>query len=501
MNNIFHLAAALRHGVTFLCLAMAFAVQANGITVTNVTLTAANAGAGITTIQFDLSWENSWRTAVGPANWDAAWVFAKYRVDGSPWRHARLAGKGGVVAGATVEVQEDVGAFIYATAQDYAGDPVYTSVQLRWDYAVDMVDIDGAIDLKVFAVEMVYIPEGPFYVGDGGRQMGQFREGGTSTEPYYIAGPGPIAIGDVAGQLFYGQVNYGGKVYPSGDQQGPVPADFPEGFGPFYCMKYELTQEQWVEFFNTLPSSYRTNLDITAAHGKNSDSEVSRNGVSYTGGLANTTLPYVAMNFINEDHSLAYLDWAGLRPISELEYEKAGRGPLNPVLDEYAWGSTAYANYFYTLADAGAADERVANLTKSTGHHNTSLTNASGTAHYGPWRVGLFAHNAPQQLREETGGSYYGVMELSGNLWERTVTVGSPRGRSYRAVHGDGTLSSAGQADASGWPLGGDAACGLRGGAFVSGKDFFKLSTRFFAADDRNQSIHDHGGFRGVRSL
>ncbi|WP_420459280.1 SUMF1/EgtB/PvdO family nonheme iron enzyme [Neolewinella sp.] len=491
----------LRCAYVFLLLPLICSVRANGIAVSNVTLTSQNASAGTTVIQFDLRWENSWRTSVGPANWDAAWIFAKYHVDGSPWRHARLAGRGGAVAGATVEVQEDVGVLIYAAPQDYAGDPVYNNVQLRWDYAVDMVHIDGAIDLRVFAVEMVYIPEGPFYVGDGGRLMGQFREGGTNTEPYYLTGLGPIAVGDGTDQLFYGQVNYGGKTYPSGDQQGPIPAEFPEGFGAFYCMKYELTQEQWVDFFNTLPTSYRDQLDITAVNGKNSDGEISRNGVQYTGGLATTTLPYVAMNFINEDQSLAYLDWAGLRPISELEYEKIGRGPLNPVLDEYAWGSTAHADYFYTLIDTGEADERVANLTKSTGHHNTSLTNPAGTAHYGPWRVGLFAHNAPQQLREETGGSYYGVMELSGNLWERTVTVGSPQGRSYRAVHGDGTLSPDGRADVSGWPLGGDAACGLRGGAFVSGEDFFKLSTRFFAADNRNQSIHDHGGFRGIRSL
>ena len=30
-------------------------------------------------VEFDLSWNNSWRTSSGPANWDAAWVFLKYR--------------------------------------------------------------------------------------------------------------------------------------------------------------------------------------------------------------------------------------------------------------------------------------------------------------------------------------------------------------------------------------------------------------------------------------
>ena len=35
-----------------------------------------------------------------------------------------------------------------------------------------------------------------------------------------------------------------------------------------------------------------------------------------------------------------YLDWAGLRPMTELEYEKICRGPSAPVAGEYAWGST-----------------------------------------------------------------------------------------------------------------------------------------------------------------
>ena len=38
-----------------------------------------------------------------------------------------------------------------------------------------------------------------------------------------------------------------------------------------------------------------------------------------------------------------YADWAGLRPMTELEFEKACRGPLKPVPDEYAWGTAAVA--------------------------------------------------------------------------------------------------------------------------------------------------------------
>lgn len=43
--------------------------QANNIQVTNTTLI--DNGGGMATIQFDISWENSWRGG-GVNNWDAA---------------------------------------------------------------------------------------------------------------------------------------------------------------------------------------------------------------------------------------------------------------------------------------------------------------------------------------------------------------------------------------------------------------------------------------------
>ena len=62
---------------------------ANNISVGNVTLTGQNTSAGVNNaanfslVQFNLSWENSWRVGDGPANWDAAWVFVKFRVGAS----------------------------------------------------------------------------------------------------------------------------------------------------------------------------------------------------------------------------------------------------------------------------------------------------------------------------------------------------------------------------------------------------------------------------------
>lgn len=41
-----------------------------------------------TLMQFDLSWENSWRTSPAPNNWDTAWVFVKYRLDNGEWQQS-----------------------------------------------------------------------------------------------------------------------------------------------------------------------------------------------------------------------------------------------------------------------------------------------------------------------------------------------------------------------------------------------------------------------------
>jgi hypothetical protein len=63
---------------------------ANNITISNLSLTGKNATDHFTLVQFDISWENSWRTSTNESNWDAAWIFVKYRVAGGEWHHAWL---------------------------------------------------------------------------------------------------------------------------------------------------------------------------------------------------------------------------------------------------------------------------------------------------------------------------------------------------------------------------------------------------------------------------
>ena len=68
-----------------------FSAISNNVQVSNVRLTGQDTINDFTMVEFDISWENSWRYSGGPANWDAAWIFVKYLVgSGGDWQHAWL---------------------------------------------------------------------------------------------------------------------------------------------------------------------------------------------------------------------------------------------------------------------------------------------------------------------------------------------------------------------------------------------------------------------------
>lgn len=136
----------------FLCMGQAFA---NNIEISNVSLTGQNTSNQTVRVQFDVSWENSWRISVGPANWDAAWIFIKYRQTGGAWGHATLNYVNGNAvadghtppAGSTTRTSPDgKGIFIYRSA-DGSGNVNFSNVQLRWNYGVDGVADGDLVDV------------------------------------------------------------------------------------------------------------------------------------------------------------------------------------------------------------------------------------------------------------------------------------------------------------------------------------------------------------------
>jgi hypothetical protein len=375
--------------------------------------------------------------------------------------------------------------FIYKDSAGF-GTNTFNDIKLKWPYALDGVQQGDRIDLQFNAIHMVYVPTESFYLGDDNTSSSSFKQSG-SNSAVQITGEGETTV-------YVGATGY------------TVPAGFPKGYKGFYVMRYELAQEQYRNFFNTLPTtgSARANRDVTDSTGKNSDNLVSRNNISWdSSNLASDmsvpdrdspnsrTYCSVAMSYLSWDDLTAYLDWAGLRPMSELEYEKAARGPTSPVAGEYAWGSTNYQNA------SGVSSPGRINEVPTTVGDNINFGGGLG----GPVRVGSFAAlNYGRASRENAGGGYYGALELSGNVYERVVTVANSDGWNYTGVHGDGALDSNGRANESNWPSSTSASgSGFRGGSWNVASSYCRVSDRSTAGTADTSRGSDYGG-RGIRT-
>lgn len=468
--------------------------NANDIVVSIATLTGQDVTAGVnnsanfTFIQFDLNWSNSWRTSTGPLNWDAAWIFVKYQINGGTgctasnvWNHATLSSVSGnhsvlVNNGtpATASAAADgTGVFLYR-AGDGSGNIDWDQVRLRWNYGADGILDACNVTIKVYAVEMVYVPSGNFYLGDGASNNGQF-EAGISGAPFQVTGEGAITLGGGgAGSL--GNNNRAGETGPTDDFADGIsvtlPAAFPKGWEDFYTMKYEITQEQYVEFLNVLTAPQqlaRHGATVVNRFFTNGGGPLNRNGVKCTtlpvgatpgvyacdlnnNGIVNQSGDgqNIAIPSLTTMDLLSYLDWSGLRPMTELELEKTGRGNLPAVINEYAWGSASiYATSYAPLINSGAGNELPTTPSTTLGNATYQTTaNVGGIG--GPMRAGIFA--TATSTRVAAGASYYGVMEITGNVWELVVSVGGLAGRSFTGIHGDGEITSGGNADVDFWP-------------------------------------------------
>jgi hypothetical protein len=91
-------------------------------------------------------------------------------------------------------------------------------------------------------------------------------------------------------------------------------------------------------------------------------------------------------------------------------------------------------------------------------------------------------------------------MDLSGNVWERVISLGSSSGRSFDGnLHGDGVLDASGDANATNWPGTTAAGVGLRGGSWDVASSYTKLSDRYYASTTVATRDATRGG-RGARS-
>lgn len=258
----------------------------------------------------------------------------------------------------------------------------------------------------------------------------------TTDDAYIIEGPGnSIAFNNTLGLNI-----------KDGALTGALDANYAVGFEGFYAMKYEMSQRQYVDFLNKLTIDEQKLRTIGEAlsdlqmgdyvyGSSNHKTPVCRNGI-VVGALQDNRYAFacnlnsagdnnlynqvddgmdIACNFLSPRDMVAYAAWSGLRPLSELEYEKMGHQTIDSVSGDvptfpikgYAWGNaSAKLPSGNSFSNAGKESERL----------SSANINAGGIVD-GPTRVGSFTSGSGEGPHI-TGASYYGVMELSGNLAE-----------------------------------------------------------------------------------
>jgi hypothetical protein len=178
----------------------------------------------------------------------------------------------------------------------------------------------GIPDLRAFGIEMVYVPEGPFALGSGGTEENrfyQYTDGSQNTRPYRVQDAGPVPTGPQRGRL------WATGLRPDAGDAGELSVAYPNGYRAFYCMKHCVRQGQFAGFLGM-------------------QSVVQSAIMAYRGGSGPVLYRHVTGgSSLTWWMGSVFGAWAGLRPMTDLEYEKACRGAREPQPDEAGpsvWG-------------------------------------------------------------------------------------------------------------------------------------------------------------------
>jgi formylglycine-generating enzyme required for sulfatase activity len=532
------------------------AIKANNISISNAQLINNNSTEGFVMVEFDITWANSWRTenlnGDGVTNWDAAWLFIKYKNNLGQWQHAYLNNTGHFnPVGSQIETgllnpsnpfsnnnNQGLGVFIYRS-EIGSGTFSMTGVKLRWNYNANSIsNIDEILDVKILGLEMVYVPEGSYFLGSGGTEYGRLYVYPNQSQAYHVTSEEGIITSSQTGNLWGSGGTTSTTMAVSPADPHMIPAAFPKGFNAFYCMKHEISQQAYVEFLNMLNRTQQSSRFSSNTVGNylfyqaNRIVPASRCGVklmSDSGGnepriygcdLNNNNISgeegdgmYYGLNNMSWGDLCAYLDWSGLRPMTELEFEKANRGFAQAVPNEFAWGNnTVKANVvsnvnesnFYITSNNGKIDEYIVNP-DSGDVGNAIYLFTMLTYNFdqfdplnGMSRVGVFATDSSTRIN--AGATYFGILDMCSGQWERCVSIGNATGRQFTGLHGNGSLSAQGVHDVTGWPGQNATGSGMRGGSWGTEREQIRMSDRAQGSNGQSHRGSLYGG-RGVRSI
>lgn len=416
----------------------------NGINVSGVSFNSTT-----NKLSFTLTWDNSFYQSSGINTvYDGAWVFIKYAPNGGDvWYHANILDSTAVSGINQFISYDDLGIMVFENSN-------FIGTFGPYEFTVELAPLVGIYqDFKVFATEMVYANQGDFNAGDGS-SFGRFYADGDATVPWTITSEDLIIRGFSSEEFNQQGSSSTTDLYPN----------FPKGWDSFWAMKYKITAQQYADFLNCLTreqQNSRVQADLSGNTASNKyvmtdtpgvmdrnpiacDTNIGTGDIKFYLDLDDSNAPNssndganIALNHLTPADIIAYFDWSGLRPMSELEYEKVCRGQGMPaVAGEHVWGTSA-VNPAGSITNPGTQNEAT-----------TNVGGLNALFDLQPLRAGFAATSTSS--RTEAGAAFTGMMD-GHNLGEFMYGVESVNFSRY--AYGDGQLDNFGNAIVVAWTV------------------------------------------------
>lgn len=393
-----------------------------------------------------------------------------------------------------------------------------------------------------YSLEMVHIPEGSFALGSPkpynyrntvstsrgslGAPLNAFYQSDANGDfkgVFRVNSEDEIKIGKCEECLYYVDANIQGVNTYSGDQRGILSKDFPKGYKGFYQMRYELTEQQYCDFLNSLTKAQSINRINTKDVFQGLERRAYGNFIIMNNdGIYSTEMPNQACSFLSWNDVLAYSDWSGMRIMTELEFEKSSRGFDEPIFREYSWGGSESENEFFLdkklFFESGKqccvdgnihvnylGFDNFTDVCAKNGGDNEYIgcrVLSRNMNYRGPLQTGIHAQKKVNLDRVSTGTGYFGTLDLSGNLREPVVPVGDEGSRSYIGSIGDGTLSQEGFSNQLDWFYKPNQLLvyGYRGGCWAYHENHGRIADRFSTHRTGINERKPYSGYRGVKN-